>query len=321
LIFGLIARRIVYLAIVIVVITLATYFIFFAGNAQNLAARFAGHAATPQAIHDAAIRLGLNHGFWWQYWHYLVGLAHFNFGNDFQNAEPVRSELARAFPVTASLVVGAVFFWLLIGLPIGIMSAIHPRTKRDRAGTIFALTFLSMPTFVLGVLALLVFYYYLSLAGVHFFPAAGYVPLTADPAGWAQHLILPWLTLALVQAAVYTRLIRSSLLDTLGEDYIRTARAKGLSRRSVIYRHGLRAALTPVVTQLGIDVGTLLAGAIVTERVFSLTGLGELSINALFNGDLPVVAAVVLLAAVFIVVMNTIVDIAYAALDPRVRLS
>jgi peptide/nickel transport system permease protein len=320
-IFSLLVRRLIYLVIVVLIITLATYWIFFAGNATNLAARFAGHAAGPQAIEDAKIRLGLNHGFWWQYWHYLVNLSHGSFGLDFQNQEPVNQELSRALPVTTSLVVGGAILWLCIGLPIGIMSAVNPRTLRDRAGTLFALTFLSMPTFVLGVLSILILYFDLTKAGLHWFPAAGYVGITTNPAQWFVHLILPWCTLAFVQAAVYTRLIRSSLLDTLGEDYIRTARAKGLSRRTVIYKHGLRAALTPIVTQLGIDVGTLLAGAIVTERVFGLEGLGQLSLNALFNGDLPVVAAVVLLAAVFIVVMNTIVDIAYAVLDPRVRLA
>ncbi len=317
---GFLLRRLAYLVVVILLITLLAYFIFFAGNAGDLAARFAGHAASPQAIADAEVRLGLNHGFWYQYWHYLVGLVHGSFGLDFQNQEPVISEIARALPITASLVVGSVVIWLLIGIPIGIMSAVHPRTLRDRAGTIFALTFLSFPTFVLGVLLLLVVYFYLTEAGIHWFPSSGYVGITQSPVQWAVHLILPWCTLALVQAAVYTRLIRSSLLDTLGEDFIRTARAKGLSRRLVIYKHGLRAALTPVTTQLGIDVGTLLAGAIVTEHVFGLTGLGYLSVQALYNGDLPVVAAIVLLAAVFIVVMNTVVDVLYAVLDPRVRM-
>jgi peptide/nickel transport system permease protein len=316
-----IIRRILYLAIVLLIITFVTYVIFFVGNSDNLAARFAGRDASPQEIKDAAIRLGLNHGFWYQYWHYLLGLLHGNFGLDFQNAVPIKSEIARAFPVTASLVIGAAVLWLLIGIPIGIMSATHPRSLRDRAGTMFALTFLSMPTFVLGLLFLLVLYYYLTQAGFNWFPAAGYVPLTQSPVQWLVHLILPWCTLALVQAAIYTRLIRGSLLDVLGEDYIRTARAKGLTRRAVIYKHGVRAALTPVVTQLGIDVGTLLAGAFVTERVFGLTGLGQLALNAIQNGDLPVVAAVVVLAASFIVIMNTVVDIVYVVLDPRVRLS
>ncbi len=317
----LVARRLVYLVLVLIVITFLTYVVFFVGNPNDLAARFAGRDAGPAQIRDAAVRLGLNHGFWYQYWHYLVGLLHGSFGLDFQNQVPINSEIARAFPVTASLVVGSVVIWLLIGIPIGIMSATHPRTLRDRAGTTFALTFLSMPTFVLGVLFLLVFYYYLTRAGLSWFPAAGYVGITTSPGQWFLHLILPWLTLALVQAAIYTRLIRGSLLDVLGEDYIRTARAKGLSRRTVIYKHGVRAALTPVVTQLGIDVGTLLAGAFVTERVFGLPGLGQLALNAIGAADLPVVAAVVVLAASFIVIMNTIVDIVYALLDPRVRLA
>jgi peptide/nickel transport system permease protein len=314
-------RRMLYLVVVLIVITFVTYVIFFVGNSNNLAARFAGRDASPQEIKDTAIRLGLNHGFFYQYWHYLLGLLHGSFGTDFQNQISINSEIARAFPVTASLVLGAAALWLLIGIPIGIMSATHPRTLRDRTGTMFALTFLSMPTFVLGLLLLLVLYYYLTRAGFSWFPAAGYVSPTQSLGQWFLHLILPWFTLALVQAAVYTRLVRGSLLDVLGEDYIRTARAKGLSRRTVIYKHGVRAALTPVVTQLGIDVGTLLAGAIVTERVFGLTGLGELVINAIDNGDLPVVAAVVVLAASFIVVMNTVVDIVYALLDPRVRLA
>ena len=318
---GFIIRRLIYLVIVLIIITLVTYVIFFAGNSDDLAARFAGRDAGPQEIKDAAMRLGLNHGFWYQYWHYLVGLLHGSFGLDFQASIPINTEIARALPVTVSLVLGAAVLWLLIGIPIGIMSATHPRTLRDRTSTIFALTFLSMPTFVLGLLMLLVFYYYLTRAGFSWFPAAGFVPFTTSPAQWANHLILPWFTLALVQAAVYTRLVRGSLLEVLGEDYIRTARAKGLRRRTVIYKHGVRAALTPVVTQLGIDVGTLLAGAIVTERVFGLPGLGQLALNAIENGDLPVVAAVVVLAATFIVVMNTVVDILYAVLDPRVRLS
>ena len=313
---GFILRRLVYLVIVLVIITLVTYVIFFAGNSDNLAARFAGRAAGPQEIKDAAIRLGLNHGFWYQYWHYLIGLLHGSFGLDFQAAIPINTEIGRALPVTASLVLGAAVLWLLIGIPIGIMSATHPRTLRDRTSTMFALTFLSMPTFVLGLLLLLVLYYYLTKAGFSWFPAAGFVPITQSPIQWAVHLILPWFTLALVQAAVYTRLVRGSLLDVLGEDYIRTARAKGLRRRTVIYKHGVRAALTPVVTQLGIDVGTLLAGAFVTERVFGLPGLGQLALNAIENGDLPVVAAVVVLAASFIVIMNTVVDILYAVLDP-----
>jgi peptide/nickel transport system permease protein len=160
------------------------------------------------------------------------------------------------------------------GLFNGIVSARRPRSLTDRSLTLFSLIFYSMPEFLLGLLLLYFAYYRLTLAGAAWFPAGGYVPFTQDPRGWAQSLVLPWLTLALLTAATYTRLTRSSLLDVLGEDYIRTARAKGLSERRVVYRHGLRSALTPVVTQLGIDIGALVGGVVVVELVFSIDGLG-----------------------------------------------
>jgi len=182
------------------------------------------------------------------------------------------------------------------------------------------LTGLSTPTFLLGILLIYFFFYRLHLVGIDFFPAGGYVPLTQSPAGWAQHLILPWITLAFVSAAVYSRLTRSSLLDTMSQDYIRTARAKGLSEQRVMFQHGLRSSLTPVVTQFGIDLGTLLGGAIVTESVFGLPGLGQLAVQSVTNQDLPVIIGIVLVAAAFIIVANIVVDALYAVLDPRVRL-
>ena len=319
---GFIIRRLIYLVIVLIIITLVTYVIFFAGNSDDLAARFAGRDAGPQEIKDAAIRLGLNHGFWYQYWHYLVGLLHGSFGLDFQASIPINSEIARALPVTVSLVLGAAVLWLLIGIPIGIMSATHPRTLRDRTSTIFALTFLSMPTFVLGLLMLLVFYYYLTQAGFQLVPRGRLraVHHLTGPMGQSISSCpgspWPW------SRPPSTPAWSAGHCSTC---WARTTSARpgprGLRRRTVIYKHGVRAALTPVVTQLGIDVGTLLAGAIVTEQVFGLPGLGQLALNAIENGDLPVVAAVVVLAATFIVVMNTVVDILYAVLDPRVRLS
>ncbi len=307
--------------IVLVIITFLTYVSSSSGTPTTWRRASPDATPTPPRSSDAAVRLGLNHGFWYQYWHYLVGLLHGSFGLDYQNQVPINSEIARAFPVTASLVLGAAVIWLLIGIPIGIMSATHPRTLRDRAGTTFALTFLSMPTFVLGVLFLLVLYYYLTRAGLSWFPAAGYVPLTQSPVQWAVHLILP---------VVHARPRAGGRLHTTDPRarsstcWARTTSAPPGPRGSAVagvYKHGVRAALTPVVTQLGIDVGTLLAGAFVTEHVFGLTGLGQLALNAIGNGDLPVVAAVVVLAASFIVIMNTLVDILYAVLDPRVRLT
>jgi peptide/nickel transport system permease protein len=177
-----------------------------------------------------------------------------------------------------------------------------------------------MPSFFLGIMLLYFLYFKLTLAGFKWFPAGGYSPLSQGAGPWFQHMILPWLTLALVLAATYTRLTRSSMLDVLGEDYIKTARSKGLRERRVVYRHALRSALTPVVTQFGIDLGQLIGGVVITETVFSLPGLGKTAIDAINQQDLPVIIGIVLFASACVVVANIVVDIVYAMLDPRVRL-
>ncbi len=176
-----------------------------------------------------------------------------------------------------------------------------------------------MPSFLLGVVIFYLLFYRLHLAGIGWFPGNGYVAFTQSPLRWAQHLVLPWFTLALVTAAAYARLTRGSMLDVLGEEYIQTARAKGLKERTVIYRHGLRSALTPVVTQFGIDFGTLLGGVIIVENIFGLPGLGQLAVQSVVQQDLPVVIGTIVLAAAFIVVANIVVDVCYGLLDPRVR--
>jgi peptide/nickel transport system permease protein len=205
------------------------------------------------------------------------------------------------------------------GVVSGVLAATRPRTVHDRTVTGFALFFYSMPTFLLGKLCLLILFYRLHLAGFAFFPGSGYVPLTQDPTEWFRHLVLPWITIALVTAATYSRLTRGSMLEVLGEDYIRTARSKGIREQRVVYRHALRSALTPVVTQFGIDLGTLLGGIIVTETVFGLPGLGQEIYNAISRQDLPVIIGLVLLASAFIVVASIVVDLIYVVLDPRVR--
>jgi peptide/nickel transport system permease protein len=182
-----------------------------------------------------------------------------------------------------------------------------------------ALFFYSMPAFLLGVIFLYFLFFRLHLAGITFFPGSGYVPLTSDPLAWAQHLILPWLTIALVTAATYSRLTRSSMLDVLGEDYIRTARAKGLTETRVVSRHALRSAITPVVTQFGIDLGTLLGGVIIVENIFGLPGVGQLAVQSVTTQDLPVIIGTVILASACIVVASILVDLSYALLDARVR--
>jgi peptide/nickel transport system permease protein len=223
-------------------------------------------------------------------------------------------------PPTASVVVGGVILWLIVGLGVGIISATRARSIFDRFSAVAVLVGLSMPTFVVGEFLLLLVFVPLNEHGIHWVqdqysgPSQGIVT-------WVGHMILPWITLATVQAAVYTRLMRGQLLSTLGEDYIRTARAKGLSERRVIFRHGVRAALTPVVSQLGVDVGQLLGGVIVVEVVFGLGGLGQTSVQAIDQDNLPVIIGFVLVAAAFVVVANIVVDLLYAILDPRVRIS
>ncbi|MDT5290065.1 MAG: peptide/nickel transport system permease protein, partial [Mycobacterium sp.] len=285
--------------------------------ARTLAGRQASEATIAAIRHN----LGLDRPVIAQYGSFLWRALHGDFGYSYTNAEPVTSLISNGLPVTASLVIGGAVLWLFMGVGIGVLAATRPRSMMDRTATGFSLFFYSMPTFLLGEVLLLLFFFRLHLIGIDLFPGAGYTPLLQDPVEWARHLLLPWFTIALVTAATYVRLTRGSMLDVLGEDYIRTARAKGLSRRRVIYRHGLRAGLTPVVTQFGIDVGTLLGGAIVTENVFGLPGLGELAISALSKQDLPTVIGLVLMASAFVVIANIVVDILYSVLDARVRVS
>jgi peptide/nickel transport system permease protein len=273
-------------------IVFAMYFIAPHNVARTLAGRQAS-AATVAAINH---NLGLDRPIIAQYGSFLWRMLHGNLGYSYANFEPVTTLIGQALPVTASLVAGGAVIWLVIGVGTGVLASTRPRSFTDRATTGAALLFYSMPTFLLGEILLLVLFFRLHLLGIDWFPGSGYVAFATDPLQWARYLILPWLTIALVTAATYVRLTRGSMLDVMGEDYIRTARAKGLRESRVVYRHGLRAALTPVVTQFGIDVGTLLGGAIVTENVFGLPGLGELIITSLSKQDLPTIIGLVLLA-------------------------
>jgi peptide/nickel transport system permease protein len=301
------------------VIVFALFFIAPHNVAQLLLGKFA--AQNQQLVESVTHQLGLDQPILVQYGHFVWRLLHGDLGYSYYSHEPVTSLIAAAFPVTASLALGAAVIWLVLGVLIGVLSATRPRSMLDRGATLFALVGLSFPTFVLGLLLLFVFFYQLHLVGVDLFPGNGYVPLTTDPGQWAAHLVLPWITLAVATMAIYVRLTRGQLMEVLGEDFIRTARAKGLRESRVVYRHGLRAALIPIVTQFGIDVATLLGGVIVTEQVFGLNGLGRMSVQAVTNSDEPVIIAVVLIAAVFVVVANIVVDALYAVLDPRIRLS
>jgi peptide/nickel transport system permease protein len=313
-------RRIFFGIIVMWVVATAIFLLYFVAK-PDPARTLAGKNATTRTINEIRVRLGLNHPILWQYVHYLGRLLHGNLGYSYQDSESVNSIIAQGLAVTASLAIGAAVLWIIMGVSSGVLAATRPRSIPDRSVTGAALFFYSMPTFLLGEIFLLVFFYEFHLAGITFFPGGGYVPLTEDPWQWFVHLLLPWFTLALVTAATYSRLTRGSMLDVMGEDYIRTARAKGLSERRVTYRHGLRSALTPVVTQFGVDIGTLLGGVVITETVFSLPGLGQRVVNAIGNQDLPVIIGITLVASAFVILANIVVDAFYAVLDPRVRLS
>ncbi|HLX50185.1 MAG TPA: ABC transporter permease [Streptosporangiaceae bacterium] len=312
-------RRLLSGIVVLWVVSLAAFLLFFARPHNTVARELAGRAATPQTLQLVNKELGLNDPITVQYGHFLDRLVHGDLGYSFLDGESVNTIIAQDLPRTASLVAGAMVLWLVVGLGVGILSATRARSLFDRLATIGVLGGISMPTFVLGQLLLIGVFLQLNRHGFTWVQN-GYEGPSQSIIGWAGHMILPWITLATVSAAVYSRLSRGSLLDTLGEDYIRTARSKGLSERRVVFKHAVRAALTPVVSQLGIDVGTLLGGVVVTESVFSIGGIGQDSVQAIVQGNLPVIIGFVLLAALFVVVANLIVDIVYSLLDPRVRL-
>ncbi|HUY44414.1 MAG TPA: ABC transporter permease [Streptosporangiaceae bacterium] len=314
-------RRILQGILVMWLVTVVVFALFFIGPGPASVARaLAGKSATPQVIAEVERRLLLDKPIIVQYGHFLWLLLHGNLGYSFYHDQSVNSVLASAFPITLSLVIGASILWVVMGVLSGVLSAVRARSIADRTFTGLALLFYSMPTFVLGLLLLLVFYYQFTIHGIHAFPGSGFTPFSQDPLQWFRGLVLPWITLALVSAATYTRLTRGSMLDVMGEDYIRTARAKGLSERRVIFRHSLRAALTPIVTQFGLDVGILLGGAVITEYVFGMPGLGFTAVQAIIEQDRPVIIGVVIVASAAVVAANIAVDAFYAVLDPRVRL-
>lgn len=312
-------RRLAFGALVMLIVSIAVFVMGYVVGDPGPS--FCGRTCNPDRLAIVERRLGLDRPILEQYWDFLRNAVQFDFGESFENGVEVADTIKSGLPATASLAGGAAVLWLLMGIPIGITAATKPRSVRDRLATLFALTGLSLPSFVVGLALLNVFYYQLTIRGHEWFPASGYVGITDDPFQWARHLVLPWFTLALITAASYARLTRGSMLEVLGEDYIRTARAKGLSERKVVYKHGVRSAMTPIVTLLGIDVGVLLGGTVVTENVFGLQGIGQSALTAVETNDLPVVLGTVLVAAFFIVIANILVDLVYALLDSRVRLA
>jgi len=312
-------RRLLWAAVLLLVVSALTFLIFYAFPSADPAALRAGRQATPQLIAQIRHTLGLDQPIYVQYWRYMKGLVlHFDLGYSYQNSVSVKSELFTRLPVTISLTVGAFVVWILVAIPIGVISAIRRRSLLDRSTMGLALVAISAPVYWLGLLALFLFSD--DIGVVHLLPGAGtYTPLAQNPWHWFTSLLMPWFVLAAAFAAFYARMVRGNLIEAMSEDYVRTARAKGLSEERVIVRHGLRSALTPIVTMAGLDIGILLGGAILTETVFNIPGIGRFAYDAIVNSDLPAIQGTVLFGAFFIILANLVVDILYAFVDPRVR--
>jgi peptide/nickel transport system permease protein len=316
-----IIRRLLWVIVLLFLVSLITFIIFYLFPSADPAALRAGRQPNPQLIEQIRHALGLDKPWYEQYWHYVKRLVlHFDFGYSYQSNISVKKQIFDRLPATASLALGAAVVWLIIGISVGTISAIRRRSLFDRAAMGGALVGISAPVYWLGLLSLFLFAN--DIGKIKIFPGSGsYVPLSQDPAKWFTSLIMPWFVLAASFAAFYARLLRSNLIEVMSEDYIRTARAKGLRERRVVLRHGIRSAITPIVTAAGLDIGILLGGAILTESVFNIPGIGRLAYDSIQNSDLPMIQGTVLLGAFFIVVMNLVVDVAYAFIDPRVRYS
>jgi peptide/nickel transport system permease protein len=314
-----IVRRCLWVVVLLFLVSAVTFLIFYSLPSADPAALRAGRQPNPQLVETIRHNLGLDKPIYVQYWRYMKDVVlHFDFGYSYQNSAPVREQIVDRLPATISLTAGAVVVWLCVAFPVGILSALKPRQLPDRIAMGAALVAISAPVYWLGLVSL-----YLFSNDIGKFPlfdgAGSYKPLSQDAGQWFGSLIMPWFVLAATFAAFYARLLRANLLETMSEDYIRTARAKGLSERRVVLGHGVRAAITPIVTVLGLDIGILLGGAILTETVFNIPGVGRLAYDAIQRSDLPVIQGTVLFGAFFIVVANLVVDIAYAFIDPRVR--
>ena len=316
-----IIRRLMGMILLLIFVSAVTFVVFNVFPSTDPAALRAGRQPTPEVIERIRQDLGLDRPQIVQFGDYLWGIfAHQDFGRSYVSNVDVLDQIRQNLPATLSLTIGGVVIWLFFGLSIGIISAVRHRTFLDRITIGLSLVAISAPVYWLGLVALYLFAPDFGVLPLPFVGGQGsYVPFSDSPNKWFESLILPWFVLATTFAAVYARLLRGSLLDVLGEDYIRTARAKGLPERTVILKHGVRSAITPVVTVLGLDIGILLGGAILTESVFNIPGIGRLAYDAIVRGDLPIIQGTVLFGAFFIVIMNLIVDILYAFLDPRVR--
>lgn len=317
-----ILRRLVSAVLVMFSISVMVFLIFFATPGVNPAARIAGRSASPQVLAQVSAEFGLNRPLPVRYalmmWHLFIKQDLTSYVNIGVRVIP---QITGAAPVTLSLIAGAAVIWLAVGVLLGVVAAANRGRWLDPLIMFGGIAAVSIPVFWLGqVLSLLFQDKFHSLFS--WLPGSGYVSITQSPWQWALHLLLPWLTLATLYAGVYARVLRAELVNAMNEDYVRTARAKGLSERRILIKHALRCSLVSVVSLFGLDLGSLIGGgALLTEVVFGLPGLGQLTYTSLLNLDLPVIMATVMYGAFFIVLASAVVDVLYAYLDPRVRVA
>ncbi|MCX4436742.1 MULTISPECIES: ABC transporter permease [Streptomyces] len=326
-------RRLFAAAVMLVVIVMVVFGIFFlvpkwAG--VDIASSFVGKQADPAAVEAVRQKLGLSDPIYSQVWEFFKGIfagrtysgggdvthcAAPCFGYSFRSEQAVWPVLTDRFPVTLGLALGAAVLWLVFGVAAGVLSALKRGTIWDRGAMVVALAGVSLPIYFTGLLSLAIFAFGLKWIN------AQYVPFDQSISGWFGGMILPWITLAFLYAAMYARITRATMLEILGEDYIRTARAKGLKEQVVIGKHAMRSTMTPILTMLGMDLGALIGGAILTESTFNLPGLGRAVLDAIRNQDLPIILGVTLITSLAVLLANLVVDVLYAVIDPRVRLS
>lgn len=324
-----IVRRVLLAVVTLFAVSVATFAIFFAAPADPAEANCGKNCSADQ-LDRVRARLGIDRPLTTQYAEFMKGLVVGRtygegdlkrecsapcLGYSFRTDEPVTTIVARALPATLSIVVGAALIYLTFGISLGMFSALRRGTVFDKSAIGVSLVGASMQIFFLGPVLMLIFVYSLG-----WLPNPGYTSPLDNPVDWFLGLILPWVTLGFINAAIYARLSRAQMLETLSEDFVRTAYAKGLPKRTVHVKHALRAAITPIVTIAGLDIGGALGGVVITETVFNINGLGREAVKAVDVLNLPVIMATVLLAAFFIVLANVVVDVLYAAIDPRVKL-
>jgi peptide/nickel transport system permease protein len=311
-----IARRLLIAVLLVFLISLGVYSLILILPGNPAITLAGGSRATPAEIARITKELHLNQGFFVQYWNWLRGALHGDLGNSLFNNETVSSGIAARFPVTLSIAIGGMIIAILIGVPSGIIAGLHQGSARDRGVTVGTSIAVAIPDFWLGMLLVILF-----AVKLGWLPALGYTPFTQSPAGWFEDLLLPWLALGIGGSAVIARQVRGALIDTLDQDYMRTAVAKGLSPRMVVGKHALKNALSPAVTVIGIQFGYLLGGTLIIEQIFSLPGLGTYIIQAINEKDIPEIQGVVLVVAVCFVLINLVVDVIYAYLNPKIRLA